>query len=106
MNINNDLNNNAYTHNTMDKNDQTKVTKESVDIAYKGMEESFDLSSLKEQTASSYNSNEAKSILKNIDFNREVKSFSKESVLERFEQPLSGAQAHLSSDSVAKLLQD
>lgn len=106
MNINNNMNNNAYTHNTLDKNDQTKVTKESVDVSYKGMEESFDLSSLKEQTASSYDSNEAKSVLKNIDFNREVQGFSKESLLDRFEQPLSGAQAHLTPDSVAKLLQE
>lgn len=103
MNVNNNIENTIYTHATLTKNDtDSSATNDERNIRIK---ESFDLSILHANSAKTYDSHEANTILKDVNFANEVKSFSKENILERFTQPLAQAQAHLSSDSVNKLLQ-
>lgn len=71
----------------------------------KNLNTGFDLSIMHQNNASTYSTQEANTVLKNIDYNIEVKEFSKENILERFSQPLTQAQANLSSQSVHRLLQ-
>lgn len=109
MNIHNNFKETNYTQNSMDKDTKRNSvqTKENIEIQYAKMERSIDISSLNMHStnAMNYDETQAQSVLKNIDFNSEVEDFSKQSLQERFSQPLTQAQAHLSSSSVSRLLQ-
>jgi hypothetical protein len=98
MKINESVKNTIY-HNLNQKAEQAVDTQKESRI-----KESFDVSIIHQNRATTYNTAEAQDVLKNINYDNEVQSFSKEN-LEGFAQPLTQAQAHLSSHTVNQLLQ-
>lgn len=99
MKINENIN--SVYANTLHKNESLSKKDE---VQQNRIKESFDLSILHENKAQTYNTQEAEAVLKGVNYDYEVKAFSKEN-LEGFTQPLTQAQAHLSSDTVNQLLQ-
>lgn len=97
----NEFNPNIYTPNNI----QQKENTQNITSMKKELENGFDLSIMHQNNASTYNTQEANTVLKNVDYKKEVEDFSKKNILERFSQPLTQAQANLSSQEVHKLLQ-
>ena len=98
MKINESVKNTIY-HNMNQKTEKVFENKEEARI-----KESFDLSIIHQNRAQTYDTTQAQTILKNVNYDKEVQTFSKEN-LEGFKQPLTQAQAHLSSQTVNQLLQ-
>ena len=99
MKINESVKNTIY-NNLNQKHEQT-VEKTQNETRIK---ESFDLSIIHQNRANTYDTAQAQDVLKHVNYDTEVQSFSKEN-LEGFAQPLTQAQAHLSSQTVNQLLQ-
>ena len=97
----NEFNPNNYTTNSLDKKERPSEHLSQT----KELNKEFDLSIIHQNHASTYNTQEAHMVLENINYTNEVKEFSKENILDRFSQPLTQAQANLSSQNVNRLLQ-